>query len=203
MIFKKTMIRILLSLTILGIIHSVNAQENNDLSLTYGVGYGYIELKEQIEGVGTHIAIGVNYKFLHQRVSISPNLQFGAYSSGRNQFQRDEYFNDIHLDVLLNYSLIRYKSLSLNINAGGLIGISRGLAGTGTERDHGGSSTIEFLSSRFFHQNNYGLKGSGSISYKPKNGRISVDFIPLTLMLGKSFTGVQSGLKARLDISRP
>jgi hypothetical protein len=199
---KITLIRIFFTLTILGLINSINAQENNDLSLTYGVGYGYMNLNDQIGGKGSHLAIGLNYKVLHERVSISHNLQFGAYSSGRNLSLRDEYFNDIHLDLLLHYSIIRYKSLSLNIISGGLIGTSRGLAGTGTEWNRVIYADEMFTSSRFFNQNNFGLKGAGSISYKPKNGRVSVEFIPLTLMMGKSFSGAHTGLKVRLDISR-
>ncbi len=169
------------------------SQESSKISLTYGAGIGLYSFNEQVSGLGPDVNIGISYKSKFDRLRINPNFQIGSYLSGESDSKRDEYFNCITLDLLINYTLIKIKTLSLDIQTGGFIGYSRGLIGTGTEFDNATSTDIDFSSSQFINDFNFGFKIGGGLKYTPKNGRLSYGLYPINISNGNNgYLGISS-----------
>ena len=169
------------------------SQDNSKFSMTYGTGLGYTFFNGMVSGLGPEINIGLSYKSKFDNLRINPNIQFGSYLSGESGSKRDEYYNCINLDFLIDLTLIKIKAFSLNFQTGGYIGNSRGLIGTGTEFDRGSSTDIDFSSSRFINDFNFGFKIGGGLIYTPNKGRFSYGVYPINLTIGNNgFTGVNA-----------
>jgi hypothetical protein len=175
-------------------------QDNNRSSMIYGSGFGITSLDEKIAGMGPDIFIGMSYNSKIERLKITPGLKLGSYWSGEAVPKRDEYFNTFHANLLLDYTLLKLHSFSFSLNTGGLVGVSRGLRGTGTEFDSATSSDIVHSSSRFINEFSYGFKIGGEISYTPKESRFSYCFLPISLAIGNNGLRIlETGFRLKIN----
>ncbi len=174
---RKTSIVVSLLLTTL-IFQSSFGQEFSKHSLSYSCGVG---LSDGSGWVGGGLALSFGYKLdiWKDKLRFNPNLLVGAYKAENITDVRDQYFNSVNLRLLFDYDLLRYKSVSLNINAGGIINTTRGLMGTGGEFPHPESKYV----------NNWYFGGvvSGGIRIKPPNKRYAINIIPINLNFGNDY----------------
>lgn len=166
----------------------VNKSVGQELSknyLTYGLGFGLSATKNKdYSGIGPTIIIGYKRDIWKDRLRLNPNITIGSYRSGMNDNTRDKFFNTANLNLSLEFDFLRYKALSLDIETGGLVGITNGLKGIGTEYDSAISTDIMFNKSEFINNFNYGAILGFSLRVSPLKSKYAIKISPLNLHLG-------------------
>ncbi|MFW5700802.1 MAG: hypothetical protein ACOCWM_03845 [Cyclobacteriaceae bacterium] len=157
---------------------SIYSQEFSRNYLTYGCGVG---MSDGSGFVGGGLAMQIGYKrdIWKDRLRFSPNLLIGAYRSEGITDVREQYFNSVSLRLIMDYDIVRYKMLGLNIETGGLLNATRGLKGTGGE--------FQANESEYVNEWNYGIIIAGGLKIAPKNKNIAINLIPLTLHFGLDY----------------
>lgn len=161
------------------------SQEFSKNSLSYGLGIGISASgSNDYSGIGPALIIGYKRDIWRDRLRLNPNLTIGSYRSGMNDNTRDKYFNTVNLNLSLEFDFIRYKAFSLNVETGGLVGITNGLKGIGTEYDAARSSDIMFNESEFINKLNYGAILGFGLRISPLKSKYAIKISPLNLHLG-------------------
>jgi hypothetical protein len=115
------------------------SQEFSKHSLSYEFGLGLSSVSN-FSGKGYILNIGYKRDLIKDRLRLNHKLIFGSYWNEKDWMNKDQYFNVTSLNLSIDYDLLRYKSISLNVESGGFIGATKGLNGTGNEFDSGTST---------------------------------------------------------------
>jgi hypothetical protein len=78
----------------------------------------------------------------------------------------------------VSYDLLKYKSVSLFVTAGGFINYSRGLFGTG------GEEGFENMKSEYFFNLYFGGNANLGLRINPKKSRFAYEIKPLNIQFG-------------------
>jgi ribosome biogenesis GTPase / thiamine phosphate phosphatase len=152
-------------------------QEFSGNSLKTGVGLGITEgLRET--GVGGVVSFGYQKSVLNDRVRINPYFMTGGFLPFGITDTRDQYFRVTSLGVNGYLDVIKIKSLSLFLGAGGLMSYSRGLLGTGGFPEEGSNS-----SEYFFKLYGGGYLGAG-FRINPPDRKIAYELTPINFYFG-------------------
>lgn len=175
---KKQYIIIYVILSIISL--SVNAQENNysNNALKYGIGIGMSD-SPKYTGGGIVLSIGYQYSCWNNRLHFNPNLNVGYYNAKLITDVRDQFFNSINFEGIINFDLLKYKAISLNIGIGGVVNNKRGLLATGGDPH---SSASEYFSNW-----DYGAYLGIAIKINPKNNRVAFEIAPLNIHIGNEY----------------
>lgn len=145
-------------------------------SIKIGIGLG-IDEGEKVTGIGFVYTIGYQRNFgKKEKLRISPILTSGSFNSKYVDDARDSFYQITNFGLLANYDLIKYKSVSLFLVAGGFVNYTRGMIGTGGENN--------IISSEYFNAFNYGGTTSFGIRINPLKSRISYEIKPMTISFG-------------------
>lgn len=145
-------------------------------SIKTGIGVG-IDEGEKVTGIGFVYTIGYQRNFgKKEKLRISPILTSGSFNSNYVDDARDSFYQITNFGLLANYDLIKYKSVSLFLVAGGFVNYTRGMIGTGGENN--------IISSEYFNAFNYGGTTSFGIRINPLKSRISYEIKPMTISFG-------------------
>jgi hypothetical protein len=145
-------------------------------SIKTGIGVGINE-GEKVIGMGLVYTIGYQKNFgKKEKLRIAPNITFGSFNSNYVNDARDSFYQITNFGLLVNYDLIKYKSISLFLVAGGFANYTRGMIGTGGENN--------IISSEYFNAFNYGGTTSFGIRINPLKSRISYEIKPMTMSFG-------------------
>lgn len=172
---KKFLFTALLILTLF----TVKAQENEFTrsSIKTGIGIGFNDGEEE-SGFGLVYSIGYQKSFGEkERFRINPNLLIGGFSSYTITDTRDQFYRITSLGMNINYDVLRYKSVSLLITAGGFLNYSRGLFGNGGEINTNSSS-------RYFHKIYFGGNAGIGLRINPPKSRFAYEIKPLNVAIG-------------------
>ena len=88
-------------------------------SIKTGIGFG-ASMSKRIDGFGFVYSIGYQRDIWKDRLRFNPNYSIGHYSSRFTLDARDQYFNSINIEAKFYYDIIKIKSFSLVLGAGGL-----------------------------------------------------------------------------------
>lgn len=161
------------------------SQEFSKNALSYGFGYGISSSGDKdYSGSGSAITIGYKRDIWKDRLRFNPNLSIGSYKSGMNDNTRDKSFNTVNLNLCFEYDFLRYKALSLNVETGGLVGITNGLKGIGTEYDTARSIDVMINESEFINSYNYGAILGFGLRIAAAKSKYAVKISPLVLRIG-------------------
>ncbi len=174
-------------------------QKTSSNYLTYSAGLGLHSQSNYLSGAGVELNLGYRHELKNNRLSIHPFISIGAYQSGKNDNDRDKYFNTLTLNISSGYDLIRYKSISLNLGVGGFFGLTKGLYGTGNEFQSSTSTDIIFEQSKFIDKTNYGFVLNSGIRIAKPTKKYAFNIIPLSLKIGNNEL-VQLNSLIQLDI---
>ena len=167
------------------LITEVYSQELSKNSLTYGVGFGYVDSEgKSYSGGGPAIMIGYKRDVWTDRIRFNPNLTIGNYREGLKGNSRDIHFNTVNLNLSFEFDILRYKAISFIAETGGLIGSTTGLKGTGTEFNSITSGTTTFNESESITHINIGAIVGLGLRISPLKSRYAVKIAPLNYHVG-------------------
>ena len=145
-----------------------------------GIGVGYNDTNQE-KGLGLVSSIGYQKSFgPKSKLRVNPNLLFGSFSSAGITDTRDQYYQMTALQIVLAYDVIRFKSISLFVSAGGSLTYSRGLFGTGDEIEKPGTT------SSYFNNVYFGGLGGVGLRISRQNSRVAYEIKPLNFGFGSN-----------------
>ena len=177
----------------------VSAQSKNWLS--YDVGAGMSTGDDPLFINVSTVVVGYKRVIWKDRLRLQPALEFGSSWKGMKTDLRDEVTNSLRLKLSLDYDLIYYKKISLNVAAGGFVGYSRTLKGTGAEFNSAISSDIMFNVSEYSDAFNCGALLAAGIRIVPWNKECAFRITPLSLCVARNRLELRAliGLDVRLN----
>ena len=167
--------------------NNIFCQNFSKSSLKYGVGWG-ISDGQRNTGMGWLIVLGYQRDIWKDRLRINPNITAGYFNTRYYSDARDQWFNSLNLEAILDFDIIKFKALSLTIGAGGTVNYTKGLLGYG-------GFPPGAITSEYFSVLNFGGLLSAGIRINPPKSRIAIDLTPLTFHIGgDSYTEVFTSL---------
>lgn len=152
-------------------------------SVKLGFGLG-LSMGYNTYGLGLQYNIGYQREIWNDRFRLNPNFSIGHYSSAFLLDARDEYFNSINFATNLYYDVIRIKSFSLVLGTGVLVNNSKGLIGTGGNRDD--NDTLA-QSSEFVNDVHLAAHLGAGFRINHPNQRTSMNILPINLLIGTRY----------------
>lgn len=104
----------------------LNAQETSKPNLTYGIGYGYFQSTQLVNGDGKILSTGVEVPVWKDKIRFSPNLSIGFLNASSFYGNFDQWMNPINLDIPVSFDIVRLGSFSLQTSIGVFINNTQG-----------------------------------------------------------------------------
>jgi len=161
---------IILTLFLLFRLAGAHGQEYSKSSLTYHIGIGASNTGEPV-GEGLVAGAGYQLNVWKDRLHFNPRLTLGYFDAANYLDLPDGMFTSLNLETIFFFDLIRFKTLSLLVGAGGVVQKINGLVGTGGYAD-------PVTNSYYVHQWHYGVYVGCGISYYPKKSRFFFQIMP-------------------------
>lgn len=159
------------SVFLLFLMTGVNGQIQSKNALTYSIGKGDSD-DHEFSGTGYMLGVGYQLNVWKDRLFFNPKLTVGSYNSRQYFELPDEVFTNINLEVPLSFDLIRYKSFSVYVGAGGVLKYSYGLVGNG-------GNVGDMVNNSYYSQVwKYGVYTGCGISYNPPKSCFFFTFQP-------------------------
>lgn len=144
-------------------------------SINYGIGIGLSDGTGFV-GAGPALSLGYKRDIWKDRLKIYPSILVGAYRSEGILDVREQYFNELKFNTLIDYDIIGYSNLYLNAKIGGFVSTTRGLMGTGGE--------FVINESEYVEKWHYGMFISSGLNFYSKSKKYSIELIPLGISMG-------------------
>jgi hypothetical protein len=169
------------------------AQEYSSNSIKTGIGIGMSEgIRET--GIGSIVSLGYQKSLWQNRLRINPYILSGGFFPFGVTDVRDQYFKITSLGVNGYLDILKYKSVSIFIGAGGLVNYTRGLFGTGGMPESG------ITSSEYFFKLYYGGYLGGGLRINPAKSRFAYELTPFNICFGNDYF-VMAYFKFGIDIN--